>query len=108
MYASEHELFSIGIVNLPLEPISLIVINTIQNERITNTSDFGVVLNLEVNHKVVPKIIVDQELEVAIKDNVYLDTYYHHIVSQIWIEKTLVKIKVQELLIINALFFHGI
>jgi hypothetical protein len=94
MFASEHKLFSIGTINLPLELISLIITNTIYNERITNTSDFGVVLKLEVNHKVLPKTIVDQELKVALEDNVYLETYYHHRVGQIRINKTPAKIKV--------------
>jgi hypothetical protein len=97
MFASEHELFSIGTINLPLEPISLIITNTIQNERITNTSYFGVVLKLDVNHKVLLKTVIDQELKVALEDNVYLEIYYHHRVGQIWINKTPTKIKVQEL-----------
>ncbi len=97
MFASEHKLFSIGTINLPLELISLIITNTIYNERITNTSDFGVVLKLEVNRKVFPKIVVDQELEVALENNVYLETYYHHTIGQIRIDKTPANIKVQEL-----------
>ncbi len=108
MFVSEPKLFSIGTINLPLEPISLIITNTIQNERIIITSNFGVVLKLEVNHKVVPKTIIDQELEVALEDNVYFETYYHHKVGQIRIDKTPTKIKVQELQIINAIFFFGI
>jgi hypothetical protein len=48
MFVSEHGLFSTGIINLPLEAVSLVVINTIQIERRKNTLDYSV--EIGINH----------------------------------------------------------
>jgi hypothetical protein len=49
MFASESQLFSIGTINLPLDPMNVVIVNTIQIERITNTIDF--VVEIGVNHR---------------------------------------------------------
>jgi hypothetical protein len=54
MFISELELFSIGTISLPLKPINLVIVNTIYIEKTTKSSYFGVILNIEINHKVAP------------------------------------------------------
>ncbi len=49
MFVSESQLFSIGTINLPLDPMNVIIVNIIQIERITNTIDF--VVKIGVNHR---------------------------------------------------------
>jgi hypothetical protein len=39
MFASEPKLFSIGIINIPLESLETIVINIVQPEKTTETLD---------------------------------------------------------------------
>jgi hypothetical protein len=48
MFASEYELFSIGTIDLPLEAMNVVIVNTIQIEKIKNTIDF--VVEIKVNH----------------------------------------------------------
>jgi hypothetical protein len=49
MFASESELFSIGTINLPKDAMNVVIVNTIQIKRITNTVDF--VVEIRVNHR---------------------------------------------------------
>jgi hypothetical protein len=49
IFASESELFFIGTINLPLDVMNVVIVNTIQIERITNTIDFAV--KIGVNHR---------------------------------------------------------
>jgi hypothetical protein len=93
MFASELELCFIGIISLPLERVSLVVINIIQIEKNIKTSYFNIVLNIEINHIVTLQTLVNKELAVALENKVYLETYYHHKPSQIYIDETLAKIK---------------
>ncbi len=75
MFISELELFSIGTISLPLKPVNLVIVNTIQIEKTTKSSYFGIILNIEINHKVAPQIIINKELEIALEDEVYPKTY---------------------------------
>ncbi len=59
MFASEFELFSIGTINLPLDAMNVVIINTIQIERITNTIDF--VIEIRVNHRGSLDIVVKRQ-----------------------------------------------
>jgi len=40
MFASEPKLFSIGIINLLLENVSVVIVNIVQIEKTTNIADF--------------------------------------------------------------------
>jgi predicted amino acid-binding ACT domain protein len=82
-FASELELCFIGIISLPLKGVSSIVINIIQIEKTIETSYFNIVLNIEINHIVTLQTLINKELEVALENKVYLETYYHHKPSQI-------------------------
>jgi hypothetical protein len=95
MFASELELFFIGIINLPLEAISLIEVNTIQSERTTNVANYGV--ENKINHKIDYEIIISKKLEVTFEYKVYLETYYQHKLGQIEKDETLTKVKVLKL-----------
>lgn len=83
MFASELELCFIDIISLPLKGVSSIVINIIQIEKTIETSYFNIVLNIEINHIVTLQTLINKELEVALENKVYLETYYHHKPSQI-------------------------
>jgi hypothetical protein len=84
--------FFIGIINLPLEAISLIEVNTIQIERTTNIANYGV--ENKINHKIDYDIIISKELEITFEYKVYLETYYQHKLGQIEKDETLVNVKV--------------
>jgi hypothetical protein len=92
MFASELELFFIGIIGLPLKGISLVEVNTIQIEKTTNIANFGV--KNKINYKIDYDIIISKELVVTFECKVYLEAYYHHKLGQIKIDETLMKVKV--------------
>jgi hypothetical protein len=56
MFASEHQLFFIGILSLPLEAINLVEVNTIQIEKTTNFANYGE--KNKINHKFDYEIII--------------------------------------------------
>ncbi len=95
MFTSELELFSISINILTLDVVNVIVVNTIQIERTTNI--IVLIVKTEANHIGSLKTIVEKKLEVALENKVYIETYYQHKLSQVQIDETLVKVKVQEL-----------
>ncbi len=83
MFSNELELCFISIISLPLELVSLVVINIIQIEKTIETSYFNIVLNIEINHIVILQTLVNKELEVALENKMYLETFYQHKWNQI-------------------------
>lgn len=83
MFTSEPELFSIGIISLPLDVVSVFVINIIQIEKTTCIANFAIEPIL--THKGSIEII-DNEPEVALEDTMDLQTYYHHKPNQVKID----------------------
>ncbi len=95
MFASELELFSIGIISLPLETLEIVVINTVQTEN--NTKTINDKAKPSCNFKSSVEIVLENKPKVNLEDKVYLKTYYHHTLGQVQIEKMPTKIQVQEL-----------
>jgi hypothetical protein len=93
MFTCELELFSIGTINLLLEPTSLVVINPIQIEKVIGIVDYGV--NTKINHITIIKTIVNKELKTTFENKVCPKTYYHYIPCQIQIDETPTNIKMQ-------------
>ncbi len=89
MFANEPKLFSIGTINLPLETLDIVVVNTIQLKKITKTIDSKA--EPSCNFKSSAKTVVDKRPEVSLEDKVYLETYYHHTPCQVQIDETLAK-----------------
>jgi len=66
MFANELELLSIGIISLPLHILDTIVVNIMQDEKITKT------IKCIIKHTLFPKgsgkFILNKELEASLKD----------------------------------------
>jgi hypothetical protein len=56
--------------------VNVIIVNTVQIERTTNTID--IIIKTKANHIGSLETIVERKLEVALENKVYLETYYHH------------------------------
>jgi hypothetical protein len=93
IFVSELELFSIGTISLPLEILETIVANIIQPKITIKITYFKV--QLHCNFKGSAKIVFDKKLKVNLKNKVYPETYYHHMLGQVQIDKTLAKVQVQ-------------
>jgi hypothetical protein len=69
MFVNELELFSSDIINLPLEVVSVVVMNIVQIERITKILKF--VIKPTPNHKGSVEIVITKKLLVNIENKVY-------------------------------------
>jgi hypothetical protein len=69
MFVNELELFSSDIINLPLEVVSVVVMNIVQIERITKILKF--VIKPTLNHKGSVETVITKELLVNIENKVY-------------------------------------
>ncbi len=72
-----------------------IVVNTIQPKITIEVVDFKA--KPYCNFKGSVEIVFDKKPKVNLKDKVYLETYYHHMLGQVQIDETLAKVQVQEL-----------
>ncbi len=62
MFASEHDLFSIGTITLPLEILKIVVVNTMQTKRTIETTDVKVEPSCNFRSSV--EIAIDKKPEV--------------------------------------------
>ncbi len=69
MFVNELELFSSDTINLPLEVVSVVVVNIVQIERITKILNFAI--KLTPNHKGNVETFITKELKVKFENKVY-------------------------------------
>jgi hypothetical protein len=69
MFINELELFSSDIINLPLEVVSVVVVNIVQIERITKILNYAI--KPTPNHKGSVEITITKELKVKFENKVY-------------------------------------
>ncbi len=89
MFVSEHDLFSIGTINMPLEILEIVVVNIIQTKR---TSFTYARAQPFCNFKSNAKITFNKKHEVNVKDKEYPETYYHHTPHQVQVDETPMKV----------------
>ncbi len=99
IFVNELELFSIGTINLPLEILEIIVINTIQLKRTIEIANSKA--KPFCNFKGSAEIVLEQKPKVNLNKKVYPETYYHHMLGQVQIDETPSKVQVKELQIVG-------
>lgn len=89
MFASELELFSIAIINLPLKFLEIMVVSTLQTKK--NTATIDAKAQPSCDFKTSAKTTLNNKHEVNLENKVSPKTYYHHTLGQVQIDETLTK-----------------
>jgi hypothetical protein len=93
MFISEPKLFSIVIISIPLETLETIIINIVEFEKTTKTTNSKTKPSHNLSSIETPNTF-DKKPKVSLEGKVYLETYYHHMPSQVQINKTPTKVQV--------------
>ncbi len=90
MFISEHDLFFIGTINLPLIFLETVVVNIIQTKITIETRDART--KPSCNFRSNAEIAFDKKHEDILKDKEYPKTYYHHTPRQMQVDETPMKV----------------